>query len=472
MTASGLPPSLLQLLTKRVTVVTFASICLLTCALLFLLHHSIHEQTDALLVRLAEEDALSVHHDPEGAHLHDTSIAAPTLQATVVDKYAMILNDACDIVARTNNMPHPVFPASICPDDHPIGSRTVMFLDTLADVPLRVAIAYERGPDGAPAAFVVGVNHHDVDASTWRVAGFAVPLALLAAFLIVFALWLATRPLVRELETLSDAVELLNARDPLHSLATAIEAIERTPKSSEETAILATALSNALKEMQTAAEQRARFIAEASHELRTPITAMRGELEVTLRRERDAAAYREALGIALDNAMRLQGLTEHLLEASRADQQRSRLDAIDLRDAVADALRSRAAILQQAGVTAEFSPPPAPVLGRAEHQLAVRVIANLLDNVCVHAHATTVSVQIRDEGKVIRVVVSDDGRGIQAEALVDLFEPFGRTTDSRGHGLGLYLVRTLMRAQGGNVQWRGPGLHGRGASFELVFLRP
>lgn len=462
--------SLIQLITRRVTAVTFVAVSLLTASMMFLLHRSIHEQTDNLLLRLAEEDALGAQHDDAGAHLHDAAIATPTLQATVVDKYALILNEHCDILDRTSNLPHPVFPPSICPSRHPVGARSVLFLEELGDEALRVAIVYEQGPDGRPAAFVVGIPHKDVDRSVWRSTFVAIPLAFLAAIFIIAALWLTTKPSVRELEELSRAVNLLESSDPLGSLSTAIAAVKKTPQTSNEMAILATALQQAFEELQHAAERRSRFIAEASHELRTPLTVMRGELEVTLRRDRSNEAYREALQIALDSTLTLQALTEHLLEVSRNEEQRATMRRIDLRSVVRDALKSRQELFESAGVRIDWQPPSQEIPVQADFQLALRALSNLLDNALSHAQPTRVHIRLRTEKDRVVLSVLDDGRGIDPDTVLVLFDPFGRNTESAGHGLGLYLVRTLMRAQNGEAVWIGDGLEGQGAGFELLFL--
>lgn len=466
---TALLPSLRSLLTRRVNTVTFIVVSVLTVSLLMLLHHSIHEQTDGLLIRLAEEDALSSHHNPEGAHLHDAAIAAPTLQATVVDKYALILNEHCEVIAHTSNLPRPVFPPSICPAHHPVGDRSVLFMDTLASVPLRVAIVYELGPDGRPAAYVVGIAHKDVDASTWRSTMIAIPLGFLAALLIMAALRVAATPAVRELEELSRAVALLDGHDPLGSLHAATNAVRKTPHTSQEIAVLAHGLQQAFEELQRAAERRSRFIAEASHELRTPLTVLRGELELSLRRERSNEAYREALEIALESTLTLQDLTEHLLEISRNEEQQATIHSIDLRTIIDEALHSRGELFESGGLVVEWEPPSEPCVVYADYQLALRSLNNLIDNALRHADAQRLTLAVRQEHERWVISVRDDGRGIDPDAELVLFDPFGRSTESGGHGLGLYLVRTLMRAQGGEVVWLGHGLDGRGAGFELKF---
>lgn len=297
----------------------------------------------------------------------------------------------------------------------------------------------------------------------------ALPVTVLTAAFIISATVYAVRPLVRELESLSRAVRILDPTDVVASLQRASDVIERTSRSSRETAILADILASSFKKLRDVGARRSRFIAEASHELRTPLTALRGELEIALRRERPAEIYRESLQVALENTEKLQALTDHLLEVSKAEHNDNQLVPTDLRDAIREAVRIRAPLFEADGIALKWTEPAQERVALADHLNAVRAIANLLDNVMAHARATQCAVHTRIEGEHVFVSINDDGIGVDGEAIDDLFEPFGRSMDSPGHGLGLTLVRSLMRTQGGDVQWTGAGIDGKGARFELRF---
>lgn len=456
-------PSLVSILTQRVTLVTFVSVGILTAALLWLLHYNIHEQTDALLVRLAEEEALSAMHHPEQIHLHDDAIAAPTLQATVVHKHALILNGRCQVVEHTNNVAARTLPSSLCPEHYEAGARALEFSNDLTNVPLRIAAVYELGPDDTLWAFVVGIPHKDVDASTWRSTAVAIPLALCAALLIVLAVWLAIKPAVRELDMLRRALDLLERTDPEGSLTEASQVIQNTSRTSAEVAILARTLQQALDEMRRASAQRARFIAEASHELRTPLTVLRGELELALRKERTAQEYKDALGIALESTLQLQTLSEHLLEISRTERQTADIQTFDLRACVNDILDNYTHRFEQHSVQVHWSVNGPPTLIDADPFLTERAIQNLFDNVLKHAHARHVYLEIVHH-HVLRI--QDDGRGLDKATQAVLFEPFGRSDEGTSHGLGLYLVRSIMRTQQGDIAFVPTP---EGACFELHF---
>lgn len=463
MSAPSTLPSLVTILTRRVTWVTFIAVGILTAVLLWLLHYNIHEQTDALLLRLAEEEALSAMHHPQEIHLHDAAIAAPTLQATVVHKHAVILNGDCRVVEQTHNVTALPLPSSLCPEHYALGDRAIEFSNDLTSVPLRIAAVYELGPDGTLWAFVVGIPHKDVDASTWRSTAVAIPLALLAALLIVLAVWIAIKPAVRELDTLRSALDLLERTDPEGSLTEASKVIQNTSRTSAEVAILARTLQQALDEMRRASAQRARFIAEASHELRTPLTVLRGELELALRKERTAQEYKEALSIALESTLQLQALSEHLLEISRTERQAAYIQTFDLQKTVLDVLDNYADRLAQQHITVHRPTGEAPTMIDADPLLTERAVHNLLDNVLKHADARHLTITIEND-HILRI--QDDGRGLDEATRAVLFQPFGRSDEGTSHGLGLYLVRSIMQAQQGEAVFVPTS---QGAIFELHF---
>lgn len=462
-------PSLVHILTRRVMLVTFVAVGLLTTALLFLLHHSIHEQTDALLIRLAEEEALSALHHPDEEHLHDATIAAPTLQATVVHKHALILDQTCRAVEQTSNVWVENIPQELCPAGHVAGDRTVEFTHDISEVPLRVAAVYQENTEGETWAFVVGIPHKDVDASTWRSTAVAIPLALLAALLIVLAVWLATKPAVRELDSLRRALDLLERRDPQGSLTAASDAIQQTPRTSAEVAILGRTLQQALHEMHRASAQRARFIAEASHELRTPLTVLRGELELALRKERSADDYKEALTIALESTLQLQELTEHLLEISRTEERGAQIEHTNLRTIIEQSLHAYADRFRTAGIDVRCTWPSAQPMAALDPVLTERSLTNLLDNVLLHAEADTLTLSLHPDNDMWVLYLADNGTGIPLETREILFEPFGRSAEGQGHGLGLFLVRSMMLAQNGCVHFVPTQNASQGTCMELHF---
>ncbi|GII51971.1 hypothetical protein Pth03_03600 [Planotetraspora thailandica] len=196
--------------------------------------------------------------------------------------------------------------------------------------------------------------------------------------------------------------------------------------------------------------QQRQFAADASHELRTPIAAVRVELEAALLHPGDA---REALDGALGALGRLEAIAaDLLLLADIGSVPRAAEDEVDLGRLVADELRCRSGrrrilIHQDEDVTVEGSRP-----------LLSRLVTSLLDNAERHA-ATTVDVEVRRDGERALLSVGNDGEPVPAEDRERIFDLFSRRDAARsrcdgGPGLGLAIVRQVVEAHGGDIHVR------------------
>lgn len=222
--------------------------------------------------------------------------------------------------------------------------------------------------------------------------------------------------------------------------------------------------------LQSAFDAQGRFVAAAAHELRGPLAAMRTELEVTLRRERTPAEYKEALQGALAETGRLSALAEHLLVLARYD--RGAAFAME-RDLPLAPLLERTAQEVQRSEGGEVTVEAAPHLQVDGDPLALeRLVANLARNgVQAGGAPVTVAAEAGDGG--IWLHVRDQGRGIPREALPHLFEPFYRADPARGKdggtGLGLAIVKTIVEAHRGRISV--DSVPGRGTIFHVWLPR-
>jgi signal transduction histidine kinase len=229
-----------------------------------------------------------------------------------------------------------------------------------------------------------------------------------------------------------------------------------------------------LRPVEEAVERQQRFVADASHELRGPLTRMRTELEVDLDHPRtaDPAATHRSV---LQETVALQRLVDDLLHLARMDAgaEPSRPRApVDLDDVV---LR-HAATVRAAGITVDTTGVgAAQVLGDAA-QLG-RAVGNLADNAARHARST-VTFSLREDGPTAILTVADDGPGIPAAQRQRVFERFTRLDDARasgtgGTGLGLAIARDVIRRHGGTIKVDGAGDGaGAGAGARFVITLP
>lgn len=225
------------------------------------------------------------------------------------------------------------------------------------------------------------------------------------------------------------------------------------PATRDEIARLASTMNGMLDRLETATERQRRFVDDASHELRSPLAVLRGELEVALHQEERADWPRVATRL-LGDVARQERLVDDLLFLARAEHSGPRppdalvdLDGVVLDEVERVRIRSAVAI-DTTGVSG------APVRGRAED--LARVVANLLDNAVRHA-SSKVHVTVMVEGGSAVLVVHDDGPGIAPHRREQVFERFARIDEGRsrsdgGTGLGLAIASEIVAGHGGTIR--------------------
>ena len=218
-----------------------------------------------------------------------------------------------------------------------------------------------------------------------------------------------------------------------------------------------------------------RFLADASHELRTPMTALLGHAEV-LRRgaSRNRADLERSLSATHTAALRMSKLLQDMLEIARLDQPELglRMDRIHVPELLAQASRSAANSTSQHFVRIDQVATPLFVLG--DRDALERVIVNLLDNAARYSPSgTPICVQVAASGDGwLELTVTDQGPGIPVQEHERIFERLHRGDNARGiqgTGLGLSISRALARRHGGDVIVRS--VPGKGSTFVLRLRR-
>ena len=226
---------------------------------------------------------------------------------------------------------------------------------------------------------------------------------------------------------------------------------------------LATMVNELLQRLERSFEQQRRFVANASHELRTPIAIVRAESEVALSREsRVETEYRDALQVVHDASDRLSRIVNDLFLLARADAGNVpvRSEPLYLEEMVADVVRSMRSLASQRGICINMAPMvESPFVGDVE--LLGRMLLNLLDNAVKYSgRDTAVSVALARSNGDYRLSVADQGPGIPPDAQPHVFERFFRVdrararadrTSTSGAGLGLAIVRLVAEAHGGHA---------------------
>ena len=177
----------------------------------------------------------------------------------------------------------------------------------------------------------------------------------------------------------------------------------------EELAVLAASFNELLSRLDRSFEHMRRFVADASHELRTPIAIIRGEADVALSHDRSAAEYQQALAIVLDESRRLSRLVNDLLNLARADAGRVKLRAEEfyLNDLLAECCRSAQTLAAARHLTIEC-PSHDDVAFRGDEELVRRMVMNLIDNAIRYTpQGGRVTAALETGGASVAIRISD-----------------------------------------------------------------
>ncbi len=244
------------------------------------------------------------------------------------------------------------------------------------------------------------------------------------------------------------------------------------PTSSDELHHLATTLNSMLDRLQRGVEEKRRFVADASHDLRTPLAVMRSELDVSLRAPGLTADSKEVLTSTLDEVERMSRIVESLLTLARIDEGSLELlrEPVELRGLAEAVVRSMSSLASERGVSVEVDGVGETV--RADRTRLEQVLTNLMSNALRYSETgADVRVSLWCEGSEAGMTVRDSGPGVSPEVLPRIFERFVRADASRtgedgGSGLGLAICREIVEAHGGRI-WVDSA-PGRGSAFSFA----
>lgn len=331
-----------------------------------------------------------------------------------------------------------------------------------------------EGPRGRMA--VVGLALDDADGAVRRLVGVEA-LALIAVLAVLgLVMWWVIRLGVRPVREMTETAEAIAGGD-LSS---------RVPEAAPgtEAGALSVALNGMLGRIEAAFDERTasearlrRFVSDASHELRTPVTTIRGYAELFRTGGlRDGDELTEAMRRTEQEAVRMGSLVDDLLRLARLDEGRPPPDQpVDLAALAADAVQDARATEPAREVALHA---PGPVTVRGDEDGLRQVVANLIGNALVHAPGAPIEVRVATEGDRAVLEVADRGPGLSDQDAGRAFERFYRADASRsrergGSGLGLAIVEGIARAHGGSAHITSALGHGTTVRVELpVLSRP
>jgi signal transduction histidine kinase len=357
------------------------------------------------------------------------------------DNLVQVVDGHGTVVAASRNLRGKPRISALDPGPHGTSARNEVEV-AQGDGPFRVVARRVPTASGAYTVYVASTleNVDESTSSLVRLLLFGLPALLV---LVGATTWVLTGRALRPVEAIRREVEAIGAED-LHRRVP-------EPSTGDEIGRLAHTMNAMLGRLEDATDRQRRFVADASHELRSPLTGIRAQLEVDLAHPSRAdwqATEREVL----DDAVRLQRLVEDLLTLATADA--SALDAthrqsVDLDEIVlteARRLRSRTSH------TIDTSAVSGAQLVANPDQL-VRAVRNLLDNASRHARST-VAIALHESQSLAILSVADDGPGIPADQRERIFDRFARIDGARtradgGTGLGLANAHEVVTVHGG-----------------------
>jgi heavy metal sensor kinase len=308
----------------------------------------------------------------------------------------------------------------------------------------------------------LGVSLQDAQAELDRLGAALMAMVPIAGIASALVAVLLSRIALRPVGRLAAAAEGIEAR----------RLSERLPaEGNDEIADLSRTFNRVLERLEKSFEAQRKFTADASHELKTPLTAIKLRAEITRSQPRSREQYEEALASILQSASSMAQTVEEMLTLAQSDE--GVLDLRRERVALADIAAQALGELPAGGGPPVSLETLAQPTVSGDGVLLVRMVRNLVENAVRHTPKEgSVTVRISREGDSALLEVSDTGVGIPSEDLPHIFQRFyrvdrARTRDRGGSGLGLALVDEVVRLHGGRIEVESA--LGRGTTFRAMF---
>lgn len=422
----------------RTTVVAVAAsavaILLGAIALLLILDLRLTASTEqAVTVRLQDLSAQVANKDPAGIQAFAGSTPGDTTVVQVIDESGRVL------VASLSIEGEPAIVAAYQePTDVQLSSQSLPFVDGI-----EYAVASQGLSSGGTTITVVAAQSLEpVTSSTSTIAlalAFGGPLLLLGVGLVT---WLAVGRSLESVRRIRARVEEIDG----YGLSERVP----VPNPDDEVANLARTMNHMLDRAQSAMVQQQQFVADASHELKTPLATMRTALDVASRTDGDFRAIEPTLDGSIQ---RMTDLVEDLLTLARAEDCRSsdRLADVDLDAALSGAIAG----VDPASTDTRITVYAEPVRIAGNATLVQRALRNVIENAVTFARSR-VSISLNAAGDLAVVEVADDGPGIPNKDRERVLERFvrldaHRSRDSGGTGLGLAIAKEVVAVHRGRI---------------------
>ncbi|MBC8365333.1 MAG: HAMP domain-containing protein [Actinobacteria bacterium] len=416
-------------------------------------------ERDATVMAGLYEDVLETGTDADPA-LADEYTATTGARVVIVDAYGISVVDTDPAIAVDRDFStRTEFAAAL------VGSRAsgTRHSTTLATDLLYVAVPVASGGD-VWGAVRITLDAHEVDERVQRFWLGLVGMALVVLAAMTGIGFAIARSVTRPIRRLQQAAGRFSRGD-----LTAIAPNDSAPLELRELQLALNTMAGRLEDMLL---QQRSFVADASHQLRTPLTAIRLRLE-NLHSSLEVPGLRAEVDASLIEVTRVAVLVDDLLHLARAERHPDPV-ATDLGSAAHERIETWTAVAEQADVGLRFTGPTGDVWVRCVPGGIEQVLDNLLDNSITASPAGgTITVSVASGSGSHQLEVRDEGPGLSDEQKERAFDRFWRgRTDQSGSGLGLAIVRSIVEVSGGEVSLRDGAAGGLTVSIALPATGP
>lgn len=439
---------------------------------LFTLRVVLDRELNASILSVASIQAASVTNSPVGGMKFQEWALTPEEAASVreLNRYAQVWREDGESLLRSQYMTTDLPLDNKALQQSAVG--TLVWRDArYLGLPIR-SLYYPLGRLGVGhtrhviqvAAPLVGRNQ-----MLGRFAVLLVGIGLLISIATFLGSWWLAGSAIRPIHAIIDQAEEIG----VGSLQTGISAYAGFSEYER----LVQVLNTMLGRIRTAFESQRRFVADASHELRSPLTVMWGELEIALRRERDRGEYQRVIESTLEEVIRLSKVTDDLLALARSDAGvlRAHFQSAEVQSVASQVVERLRSAAQRKGVSLELTSSGRST-GHFDPDLLSQMLWNLTENAVKFSKAgDSVFVSVEEAGSDVRIQVADTGPGLGSDP-ARVFARFFRgdeartpRSDSGGAGLGLSIVQAIVSAHQGRIEATNR-LDG-GACFTVVLPR-
>lgn len=371
--------------------------------------------------------------------------------ADVEEQFVQVLDADGAVIASSSNVAGKAPVARLSPGD----SQTVEYVPIEDDPFLLVAVAAEDG-----TTVISGRTLEEVAESTATLVGLLAMGLPLLLIVLAAVTWLVVGRALMPVGAMRAEVDSITAAE--------LDKRVPEPQSRDEIGRLATTMNQMLARLEASQERQRRFVSDASHEMRSPVSTIRHHAEVALAHP-DGVSVPDLASVVLEEDLRIQALVDDLLLLASLDEEGSatRSEPVDLDDLVFETARRLNA---GSGPRVDVSGVGGGRVAGDKGRLS-KLVGNLLDNAVRHAHAKVIVALAEHEDTVV-LRVDDDGTGIDERDRTRIFERFvrldaARGRDAGGSGLGLAIVAEVARTHGATVEvGDSPS---SGARFEVSF---